>query len=313
MKYSLYLTIGLVCRTLTGYSMKAGLPRYLIILILLCFHDVLANTEIEDDIWIRRVETPDQSLNLNCSDFPSNPTNDSGPILDGATIIGWILPDFTIAPVNWSHNNRHVRSNGEEFYFDSVSNADIGVYHCMWELSNGDQYLVKWGVNIRGPYFISLWDKYEQNTIIAFSAFGGFLVVAILVMLTYYFQYEPKHVPEYDVTQAYSNGGNVNKAYDEVETFPPPPPAKLLHVELKDMPSWGSDATHTKMPEPEPDYSPGPYNRKFETNKPVQNGQYDAKKPDKKSLEKRQSFKDHYDEEVTIMWFREQCWCLRAV
>ena len=55
------------------------------------------------------------------------------------------------------------------FYIDLIilqPTIHIGIYHCMlYNQTKNKYYLVKWGVNMRGPYFEDLLEKYELNII----------------------------------------------------------------------------------------------------------------------------------------------------
>ena len=57
--------------------------------------------------------------------------------------------------------------------------------------SSGQWNLVKWGLNMQGPYFEDLWQKYQLNVIIGLSASGGFVILVVLVMLIYTFRWQP--------------------------------------------------------------------------------------------------------------------------
>ena len=57
----------------------------------------------------------------------------------------------------------------------------------LWNPDTSTYYLIKWGVNMRGPYFEDLLEKYEQNIIIGKSVS---MVTVSLVKFISDYQYD---------------------------------------------------------------------------------------------------------------------------
>ena len=110
----------------------------------------------------------------------------------------------------WTLPNMEVMKAGESSYFwtlDGVAgwivsaNASLihimlvqpqhfGFYYCTIT-KDGATKVIKKALNYNGPYWGDLWEEYESNFIIAFSASGGFLVILLGVMLIWHFRYIP--------------------------------------------------------------------------------------------------------------------------
>jgi len=230
------------------------------------------------DNWIVAATTREQALVVNCttSDNPPLAVNQTYPP-DDAIIVGWMLPSSDIVALNWTDERRNVSSDGEQFTINEFSAEDIGVYHCVYQDGNGQYYLVKWGINLRGPFFINIWNKYMWNFIIGVCSAAGFFALALAGYLVHHFRYIPHEEGEDQFSYpgspidayrassqryAYTNDGiemedniydmpemdlTLKKApLEKNQSEPlPPPPGDIEHIQLQDMPSWGSDATST--------------------------------------------------------------------
>jgi len=99
---------------------------------------------------------------------------------------------------------------------------DLGQYHCMFynESAPRPWYLVKVALNLRGPYFDVLWDKYKTPTIIGICALFGFLLLALVIILIYHFRYIPEPDPDKSSLIAQTSGfGYVNAADVDAEVY----------------------------------------------------------------------------------------------
>ena len=110
--------------------------------------------------------------------------------------------------------NIQVDQSGVQMTVHNVTPEYHGIYHCVMETTSGETYMVKWGINMRGPYFVDLWDKYEMNVIIGFSAMGGFLVLAGLIFGVYHFRWiDPNEGTEDSDGESYTLPTYENRAY----------------------------------------------------------------------------------------------------
>ncbi len=190
------------------------------------------------DEWFDTVSTlNDTSVTFNCSEYPTHPKPSAGgEDTTTFTAITWMLPNLTIVDLAFIDSKYEVSMNGWQFSIKNVDVNDFGIYHCMMrrDSGKGDWYLVKWGINIRGPYFEDLLEKYELNIIIGFSAAGGFVAIAAMVWAVWHFRWqEPEgELAPYQAGGSYEmskqgtvNGdsqGYVNAAYTEAPPTPPP-------------------------------------------------------------------------------------------
>ena len=62
-----------------------------------------------------------------------------------------------------------ISDDGEEMTIFQVNKQDFGIYHSMMKTPEDKWYLIKLGLNVRGPYYKDLWEKYKMNTIIGLS------------------------------------------------------------------------------------------------------------------------------------------------
>jgi len=140
----------------------------------------LSHVTSQDDFLDTKIDGLGSNSILHCTNFTSNKAypNDSLPE-------AWMLPDFTILyNVTGGPGDRfRMEDNGWSLSISSVEASDIGLYHCMMKTPADEWFLVKLGLNAKGPYYEDLWEKYKLNTIIGLSAAGGFLLLVGLVYL----------------------------------------------------------------------------------------------------------------------------------
>lgn len=165
------------------------------------------NAPYTDDSFNDQVEYGD-NITLLCNDTRIPP----GIIYDY-----WVLPDLRIFTPGHHESFKtldgiagwYSSTDGKELTMYLLQEQHFGLYYCAvhTEDTNGkvlDNFIVKKGVNMRGPFFGDLWEKYKLNTIIGGSAAGGFLLFAILIAIVYHFRYhsDPKEEPIDEMTLA---------------------------------------------------------------------------------------------------------------
>ncbi len=151
------------------------------------------------DDWLKE-PYGDDSFNIR-AEFNSNVTlscNQSLPV--GNEPRYWIRPDTKIMYAGESEEFRtldgmaswRVSDNAYEMIITLVQPEHFGFYYCVTNdnTSSNSEYVVKLAVNYEGPYWGDLWKKYETPTIVALSASGGFLVLAILLAITWHFRWQ---------------------------------------------------------------------------------------------------------------------------
>ena len=125
------------------------------------------------DEWVTTIDDEFQDVTFYCNSSEQIIPPNFYPEL-------WMLPDLTNIDKNFSDGRISVLDNGYRLDVRNASRYDLGLYHCMtWDGS--EWYLIKLGLNSRGPYFEDTWEKYETGTIVGISACFGFLAAAFLI------------------------------------------------------------------------------------------------------------------------------------
>ena len=174
---------------------------------------VLCQTQDYED-WIRKTDELGTTLSFPCQDYPNHPRpNDGDPPIDqDATIESWMLPNLTIIDCGYDAGNIRVSDNCSELFVSDIARTDLGLYHCLLRQANNDLFMVKWGLNARGPYFEDLWEKYQTNFVISVSAAGGFTLLVLATCLIYQYRY----VDPEEYTDSTGNGSkNVNNGWQD--------------------------------------------------------------------------------------------------
>lgn len=159
----------------------------------------------QDEFYDSKIPSEWVDATLYCSNSTSPlPINDTDPV-------SWMLPDLTV--LYFSTPKYLINDNNWTMVIRNATADDLGLYHCLIPIAGGnDYYLVKLGLNARGPYFQALWDKYMWNTIIGLSVAGGFAVLCVFLYLLDRFRYRsPKeeHDGKPDAV-VYDNNGHVD-------------------------------------------------------------------------------------------------------
>jgi hypothetical protein len=136
---------------------------------------------------------------------------------DGYKPIFWTLRIPDVKMINSSEGRYIV---GEDIWNLTIVNTtldDIGQYHCVLQNDSGEYYLVRTGLNSRGPYFEDGWEMYKLNTLIGFCSLIGFLFLTGLLIVLYRFRYIPEP-GEVGVLYSLPNEGSNIKAINEEKT-----------------------------------------------------------------------------------------------
>ncbi|ELT89326.1 hypothetical protein CAPTEDRAFT_225776 [Capitella teleta] len=123
----------------------------------------------------------------------------------------WILPDLqhmgkgeedmflTIDGIaGWK-----VSDDGKTMDIILVQENQFGFYYCIVSNHN-NTFTIKRALNYKGPYFGDLWEKYEDNVIVACSSSVAFAVLSIFFCVVYekkYAVYVPKDPVELEPEQ----------------------------------------------------------------------------------------------------------------
>lgn len=99
-----------------------------------------------------------------------------------------MLPDLTMLYAD--RGRFKILNNNWTLQIINVTNDDLGMYHCVLRSPDVEWFVLRLGLNVGGPYFEDLWDKYRRNTVVGFSASFGFLLIAAAICLVYYFRYQ---------------------------------------------------------------------------------------------------------------------------
>ena len=185
------------------------------ILILCAAFFTCCHTQDYDD-WIRSSNELGTDLTFPCSNVPHHPKLNDGdsPISENAQAYAWMLPNLTMVDCGISFDNIEISDNCSHLTVYNFEREDIGLYHCMLhQEDNDDIFMVKWGLNVRGPYFDDLWKKYDSNTLIAFSTAGIFTFLVIAICLIYQYRYIEDNSDEEAKEEDKSDGFYDNMAF----------------------------------------------------------------------------------------------------
>ncbi|XP_041359960.1 uncharacterized protein LOC121376210 [Gigantopelta aegis] len=122
------------------------------------------------------------SITFNCSS-EDKVVKESDQLED----ITWILPSGQLVRGNsltTGRENVKLLGNGTQLEISDVDDADFGVYYCIAKL-NGEDWVVKKGINIMGPYFGDLVAKYTPKAKMGAVAAGIAFVILCCLLLMY--------------------------------------------------------------------------------------------------------------------------------
>jgi len=106
--------------------------------------------------------------------------------------VSWMLRNPKLKIIDTSIERFELTNDMWTLVVSDIVQADLGQYHCMLMDEDQNYYLVTVGINVKGPYFTNMWDKYWMNTIIAFASMIGFLLLACLAFILYRHRYIPE-------------------------------------------------------------------------------------------------------------------------
>jgi hypothetical protein len=134
----------------------------------------------EDDSWITVANLGDTVI-LNC-------TGQAYPNDTVSRPESWMFPTPDLIVINVTFNDFRiwVDANGWELVITDLRQNDLGQYHCMLLSPQGEYYLARLGINVKGPYFEDLWLKYRSNVILGISVTAIFLISYAIGHYIYY-------------------------------------------------------------------------------------------------------------------------------
>ncbi|CAC5422778.1 unnamed protein product [Mytilus coruscus] len=128
------------------------------------------------------------SLELSC--------NDSRVMIQADDKISWKTPDGKVVTDAYNHSDYKVKGGqGEILLIESITFANMGIYTCILTKSSDGMaraYLLR-GVNLDGPQFANLNEKYEENITVAVIASLVFAVPLVGLMALEKFRYEKRN------------------------------------------------------------------------------------------------------------------------
>ncbi|CAD5115713.1 unnamed protein product [Dimorphilus gyrociliatus] len=158
-----------------------------VLVFLFCFFAVAYSND-----WMKSPYGDNDEFNTKArfGDNISLQCNDSRSLPSERTIYKWILPNLDIADKNYNKSyksldgdvNLKVIEDGEFLLISKVQEEHFGFYYCVGSLTNGEEFVIKKGLNYNGYYFGNLWRKYKKATIVGLSTSLP-LMAALLVAL----------------------------------------------------------------------------------------------------------------------------------
>jgi len=140
---------------------------------------------VRDDVYSKNVWSLGVTVHLYCND-----STEYKIAASNAEPVSWMLPDLTV--LHGDQGRFQILNNNWTLKIINVSRDDLGMYYCMLHNSNIEWLLLRLGLNVAGPYFEHLWDKYWLNTVVGLTASFCSLTVAIPACLVYHFRYRPQ-------------------------------------------------------------------------------------------------------------------------
>ncbi|CAD5114504.1 DgyrCDS3628 [Dimorphilus gyrociliatus] len=172
--------------------------RALLIALFILLNISLIDAQLGDSWYSQVDELNSQRATINCT-FPEE--------YNKADREYWILPNGTQLRIPSVNGRFQVEDDGN-LTINTVQKLDLGVYYCVFT-NDTNIRLIKRGININGPYFISTWSVYRKSTIIGCSAFGGYIFLALCTALLYRFRWQGDKEDE----DPYNFNGEINQAY----------------------------------------------------------------------------------------------------
>lgn len=127
------------------------------------------------------------SLELSC--------NDSSVMIQGDDTISWKTPDGKVVTDAYTASDYKVKVGQREILLiENLMFANMGIYTCTVTKSSGmvRAYRLR-GVNLDGPQFANLNEKYEENITVAVIASLVFAVPLVGLMVLEKFRYEKRN------------------------------------------------------------------------------------------------------------------------
>ncbi|CAL1540994.1 unnamed protein product [Lymnaea stagnalis] len=119
----------------------------------------------------------------------------------------WILPSTSIINESTPHDSRHYSfsNNGSTLTVNNIDKPDFGLYYCLVLTRPFTVHAtVRLGVNINGPYFGDLMERYATNMKMGLAA-GGVMFLIMAMFCFNYDQFQARHDKPRGLTNAKSS------------------------------------------------------------------------------------------------------------
>lgn len=126
---------------------------------------------------------------LRCADESFNPSHFTSARFQ------WILPSTSIINESSPFDSRHYsfHDNGSTLVVNAIDKPDFGWYHCLVLTDPFSVHAtVRLGVNVNGPYFGDLLEKYSSNMKTGLAA-GGVVFIVMAMFCFNYDQFQARH------------------------------------------------------------------------------------------------------------------------
>lgn len=138
-----------------------------------------------------------ETVSLDCNESNYNFTSS-----ESVTTRYWLVPDGNLISDSQQDGHYEIDSNFT-LTVHRISDNDFGHYFCLLVRSNYTVDRIVHGVNVDGPYFGDLLEKYKKNAIIGGIAAGSLFVIVAGSCLVWQLRYQQR--------------SNRNKAVDELD------------------------------------------------------------------------------------------------
>lgn len=156
--------------------------KYLVLFAVVCAV-VSGQTYETYDFELESIDSLGENKTFEC-------VNDNG-LLDGNfTTDFWILPDLTNVASSFEDERIVLSDDRKSITVIEVQQRDLGSYYCIGNTTDNEFYMQRIGLNLKGPYYEDLAEKYEQNILIAFASMLSFLGATAYVWIVVRFRYQ---------------------------------------------------------------------------------------------------------------------------
>ncbi|XP_067661526.1 uncharacterized protein [Haliotis asinina] len=97
----------------------------------------------------------------------------------------WLLPNGDLVEKTTTHDRVTVFDEGKQITVNKVDDVDFGIYNCIIHNFDTQKYeIVQTGINLNGPYWGDLMEKYRMNFIV--GAVAAAVVFVIMMGFCYW-------------------------------------------------------------------------------------------------------------------------------